>query len=125
MNDQESRRRKQRGNPLHLSNIGVMSEAFAENPVFAHVFQAWKFSSLGTWKNSDSTEIPAEATVAVANKAAKNKKIAKDLARTALLDHKFDPAEITFEKKDDQDTKVAVDVYIRALPSESSSRVIE
>ena len=92
-----------------------MSEAFAENPVFAHVFPAYKFSAVGTWAKTRTQEVPAEATVAVANKAAKNKKIAKDLARTALVDHKFDPAEITFEKKDDRDTKVAVDVYISAL----------
>lgn len=125
MISQEFRKRAHRGNPLHLSNIGVMSEAFGENPAFDHVFSAWKFSSMGTWKNSDSTEIPAEATVAVADTAAKTKKIARGIARTALIDHKFDPAEVTFETKDGQHTNTAVDVYIRALPPESSSRVIE
>lgn len=102
-----------------------MSEAFAENPAFDHVFPAYKFSAVGMWKNSDSTEVPAEATVAVADTAAKTKKIARGIARTALIDHKFDSAEVTFEKKDDQRTNTAVDVYIRALPPESSSRMIE
>lgn len=116
MIDQERRSRKSHpGNPLHLSRIGVMSEAFQENPVFDHSRQARRFSAVGLWRQTPHHEVPAEATIAVADSVAKNRKTAKALARTALLEQSFDPAEITFERKDASKTLGAVDVVISRL----------
>ena len=75
MIDQERRSRKSHpGNPLHLSRIGVMSEAFQENPVFDHSRQARRFSAVGLWRQTPHHEVPAEATIAVADSVAKIEK---------------------------------------------------
>jgi len=116
IDNETSRRNGHLGNPLHLSRIGVMAQAFQENPVFDHSRKAYVYSATGVWGNSASYAVPAEATIAVADKVAKNRKTAQALARTALIDNHFDPAEITFERKDKEKTRGDVDVVICRLP---------
>lgn len=106
--------RRRRTNPYGLTESQVLMDAAIKNPT-NHLFAAWNFSAMGTHRRGRA-EVAAEATIAVANKAAKNKEAATGLARTALVDNKFTIADITFKSKDKQQTQGTVDVVISPLP---------
>ncbi len=108
--EQSTRARKL--NPMGLPESQLEMHRAVNEGHLHNVFHYWGYDVIGTVMRG-RREIAATADVRVANSAAKNEKQAKALAKTALIDNKFDAVDISFRGKNNDLTRHDVDVEIR------------